>query len=94
MNGQIPGIHHVTAITGNPQQNIDFYSGFLGLRLVKLTVNFDDPGSYHLYYGDQVGHPGTVLTFFAWPGGPRGRLGGGQVVATSFIIPEASVGYW
>ena len=94
MNGQIAGIHHVTAIAGNPQQNIDFYTDFLGLRLVKLTVNFDDPGSYHLYYGDRVGHPGTILTFFAWPGGPRGRLGAGQVVATSFAIPEASVGYW
>ena len=94
MNGQIPGIHHVTAIAGNPQQNIDFYSGFLGLRLVKLTVNFDDPASYHLYYGDQVGHPGTVLTFFAWPGGPEGRRGAGQVVTTSFDIPKASVDYW
>ena len=94
MNGQIPGIHHVTAIAGNPQQNIDFYTGFLGLRLVKLTVNFDDPGSYHIYYGDQVGHPGTILTFFAWPGGPRGRLGIGQVVTASFAIPEASVDYW
>jgi glyoxalase family protein len=94
MNRQIPGIHHVTAIAVNPQQNIDFYTGFLGLRLVKLTVNFDDPASYHLYYGDSVGHPGTILTFFAWPGGPRGRLGAGQVVTTSFAIPEASVDYW
>ena len=94
MDARVRGIHHVTAIAGNPRQNIDFYTGFLGLRLVKLTVNFDDPASYHLYYGDQVGHPGTVLTFFAWPGGPEGRLGAGQVVTTSFDIPKASVDYW
>lgn len=94
MGSQTLGIHHVTAIAGNPRQNIDFYTGFLGLRLVKLTVNFDDPASYHIYYGDEVGHPGTILTFFAWLGGPRGRLGAGQVVATSFAIPEASVDYW
>ena len=67
MNTDILGIHHVTAIAGDPQRNIDFYTGVLGLRLVKLTVNFDDPGSYHLYYGDEQGHPGTLLTFFAWP---------------------------
>ena len=68
----IPGIHHVTAIASEPQQNIDFYTGILGLRLVKLTVNFDDPQTYHLYYGDRTGHPGTILTFFPWPGAPRG----------------------
>src|SRR5438034_5509360 len=64
------GIHHVTAITSDAQQNVDFYTGLLGLRLVKVTVNFDDPGAYHLYYGDEIGHPGTILTFFAWPGAP------------------------
>ena len=68
----ILGIHHVTAIAGDPQQNIDFYAGVLGLRLVKVTVNFDDPGSYHFYYGDGEGHPGTILTFFSWPGARRG----------------------
>ncbi len=94
MSKPIPGIHHVTAIASNPQQNLDFYTGFLGLRLVKLTVNFDDPGSYHLYYGDRVGTPGTILTFFAWPGAPRGRVGVGQVSATSFSIPVESVDYW
>ncbi|HEX9017212.1 MAG TPA: ring-cleaving dioxygenase [Chloroflexota bacterium] len=94
MNRQIPGIHHVTAIASNPQQNIDFYTGFLGLRLVKLTVNFDDPESYHLYYGDSVGSPGTALTFFAWPGAPRGRTGAGQVVTTSLSIPPDSVDFW
>src|SRR2546429_6882441 len=94
MDREIPGIHHVTAITGNPQQNVDFYTGVLGLRLVKLTVNFDDPGAYHLYYGDAVGHPGTILTFFAWPGASSGRHGTGQVGVTSFAIPEGGVEYW
>ena len=64
----IPGIHHITAITTDAQKNIDFYTGVMGLRLVKLTVNFDDPSSYHLYYGDELGRPGTILTFFAWAG--------------------------
>jgi len=90
----IPGIHHVTAIAGDPQQNVDFYSGLLGLRLVKLTVNYDDPGTYHLYFGDETGSPGTILTFFPWPNAPRGQKGTGQAVATSFSIPEASIEYW
>ena len=94
MNEEIPGIHHVTAIASDPQRNVDFYTGVLGLRLVKLTVNFDDPGSYHLYYGDGVGHPGTLITFFAWPGVPRGRRGTGQVSVTSFSIPQGSLDYW
>jgi catechol 2,3-dioxygenase-like lactoylglutathione lyase family enzyme len=88
------GIHHVTAIAGDPQRNIDFYADALGLRLVKLTVNYDDPGSYHLYYGDAVGHPGTILTFFAWPGGLRGRRGTGQIAAISLSIPPEAVNYW
>ena len=71
-NRILNGLHHVTAITADAQKNIDFYTGVLGLRLVKLTVNFDDPGSYHLYYGDELGRPGTVMTFFAWPGASRG----------------------
>src|SRR5438270_9927308 len=79
MNPSVPGIHHVTAITADAQTNVDFYCGVLGQRLVKLTVNFDDPGSYHLYYGDDLGRPGTILTFFAWPGAPRGRVGPPQV---------------
>ncbi|HEV8190969.1 MAG TPA: ring-cleaving dioxygenase [Ktedonobacterales bacterium] len=94
MHGTIPGIHHVTAITGDAQRNLDFYSGLLGLRLVKLTVNFDDPGSYHFYYGDALGTPGSILTFFAWPGAPRGRHGTGQTGATGFSIPRESLGYW
>ena len=87
-------IHHVTAIAGDPQRNLDFYAGVLGLRLVKLTVNFDDPGSYHLYFGDETGRPGSILTFFPWPRGQRGRQGTGQVGTVSFAIPPASLGWW
>ena len=94
MNGRILGIHHITAIADDPQRNIDFYTGLLGLRLVKVTVNFDDPGNYHLYYGDGQGHPGTILTFFAWPGARRGRHGNSQVTATSFAIPQGSGQFW
>lgn len=88
------GIHHITAIAGDPQQNVEFYGGTLGLRLVKLTVNYDDPGTYHLYFGDDVGRPGTILTFFPWPGAPRGRHGAGQATVISFSIPPASLGFW
>ncbi len=94
MNPSMPGIHHVTAITADAQQNIDFYTGVLGLRLVKLTVNFDDPGSYHLYYGDELGGPGTILTFFVWPGAPRGRTGPPEVTATSFAVPTGASNFW
>ena len=88
------GIHHVTAIAGSARRNLDFYTGTLGLRLVKKTVNFDDPGSYHLYYGDGAGHPGTILTFFPWEGAPPGRLGIGEAQETVFSVPEGSIGYW
>ena len=88
------GIHHVTAISGGPQQNVDFYAGVLGLRLVKKTVNFDDPETYHLYYADGGGNPGTIMTFFPWAHAPGGRIGAGQLVVTSFSIPAASLGYW
>jgi glyoxalase family protein len=94
MTPQILGIHHVTAIAGDPQRNIDFYTQTLGLRLVKLTVNFDDPGTYHLYYGDGLGRPGTIMTFFPWPGAPRGVVGLGQVAATAFSVPPASLDFW
>lgn len=90
----LSGLHHVTAITGDAQKNINFYCGVLGLRLVKLTVNFDDPASYHLYYGDELGRPGTILTFFAWPGAPGGRVGPPQVTATAFSIPKEAIAYW
>jgi glyoxalase family protein len=88
------GIHHVTSIASSARRNLDFYIGTLGLRLVKKTVNFDDPSSYHLYYGDEAGHPGTILTFFAWEGAAPGRLGIGETQETVFSIPESSIGYW
>jgi glyoxalase family protein len=91
---KIGGVHHITAIATDPQRNLDFYTQFLGLRLVKRTVNFDDPGAYHFYFGDRIGTPGTILTFFPWPGARRGARGTGQVVATSFVIPAAAVDYW
>ena len=94
MTREISGIHHVTAIASDPQRNLDFFTDVLGLRLVKLTVNFDDPSTYHFYFGDGTGRPGTILTFFPWPGARRGRHGNGQVAVTSFSIPEGSVGYW
>jgi len=80
---RISSIHHVTAIARDPQRNIDFYSSILGLRLVKKTVNFDDPGTYHFYFGDELGSPGTILTFFPWPNVKRGTPGVGSVVATA-----------
>lgn len=90
----ITGIHHVTAIAGDPQTNVDFYAGTLGLKLVKQTINYDDPGTYHLYYGDGLGRPGTILTFFPWKNARRGRPGTGQVVATALSIPTGSAGFW
>jgi glyoxalase family protein len=94
MNKVLRGIHHITAITADPQRNVDFYAGLLGLRFVKKTVNFDDPGSYHLYYGDEEGHPGTIMTFFGWPGAQAGKRGTGQITTVSFSIPPGSVGFW
>jgi glyoxalase family protein len=94
MNSKIPGLHHVTAIASDPQRNLDFYVGLLGLRFVKRTVNFDDPGSYHFYFGDNRGTPGTILTFFPWPGARRGIRGTGQVEATAFTISPDSIAYW
>jgi glyoxalase family protein len=88
------GIHHITAIAGDPQRNLDFYSGILGMRLIKLTVNFDDPASYHLYYGDEIGHPGSILTFFPWPNGRRGRQGTGQAATVALSIPSSALGFW
>ena len=90
----LEGLHHVTAIAGEPQTNINFYTDVLGLRLVKLTVNFDDPTTYHLYYGDGQGHPGTIMTFFPWPEAFKGRIGTGQLTVTSFAVPEKSLPYW
>jgi len=88
------GIHHITAIAGDPQANLDFYTETLGLRFVKRTVNFDDPGSYHFYFGDNIGSPGTIITFFPWPGARRGTRGSGQVTSVSFAIPRNSIAFW
>lgn len=90
---RILGIHHMTAITDDAQPNVDFYTGVLGLRLVKLTVNFDDPTAYHFYFGDGLGTPGSGLTFFPYEG-RKAKLGAGQVTATGLAIPTESVGWW
>jgi glyoxalase family protein len=94
MTPTITGIHHITAIAGDPQRNLDFYTTVLGLRLVKLTVNFDDPGTYHFYFGNEEGTPGSILTFFPWPDARRGTVGSGQLTATTFAIPVGSLPYW
>lgn len=91
---QLLGLHHITAIASDPKVNHDFYTRVLGLRFVKRSVNQDDPGTYHLYYGDEVGSPGTALTFFPWQGMRRGRPGNGQAIATAFSIPAGSLAYW
>jgi len=88
------GIHHVTAIAGPARRNLDFYTRVLGLRLVKKTVNFDDPGTYHLYFGDSHGSPGSILTFFPWEHVAPGRTGVGSTSETAFRVPEGSLGYW
>ena len=90
----VPGIHHVTAITGDVQRNVDFYVSVLGLRFIKKTVNFDVPDTYHIYFGDRLGTPGTALTFFGWPHLPWGPAGSGQVTVISFAVPAASLDYW
>ena len=94
MNPSITGLHHVTAIASDPQRTLDFYVALLGLRFVKRTVNFDDPTAYHFYFGDARGTPGTILTFFAWPGARRGIRGTGQIEAPAFAVPPDSVSYW
>jgi glyoxalase family protein len=90
----IVGLHHVTAIAGDPQRNLDFYTDVLGLRFVKKTVNFDDPGTYHFYFGDDAGTPGTILTFFPWAHATRGTVGAGEVTHTAFSVPPTSIAYW
>ena len=94
MTATINGLHHITAISGKAQHNLNFYVNVLGLRLVKKTVNFDDPSVYHLYYGDEVGTPGTVLTFFPWEHVRRGRRGVGEASLTQFSIPPGSLPFW
>lgn len=91
---QTKGIHHITAIVGHPQENADFYTNVLGLRLVKKTVNFDDPQTYHLYFGNGDAQPGTIITFFPWSNGSQGTIGSGQVGITSYAIPAGSLPFW
>jgi len=88
------GIHHITAIVGDPQENTDFYGGVLGLRMVKKTVNFDAPDTYHLYFGNHRGTPGTVITFFPWKDAQKGKIGSGQVGVTTYGVPEGSLLFW
>lgn len=88
------GIHHVTAIVGHPQENVDFYAGILGLRMVKKTINFDDPGTYHLYFGNEGGKPGTIITFFPWADANQGVIGDGQVGVTSYVVPVGALPFW
>ena len=94
MSKLVTGLHHITALASDAQKNLDFYAGILGLRLVKKTINFDAPEVYHLYYGNEKGSPGTIMTFFPYPGIPKGRKGKGQLTVTSFSIPENSMDYW
>jgi len=94
MEKLITGIHHVTAIASDAQANIDFYAGILGVRLVKKTVNFDAPEVYHFYYGDELGHPGSILTFFPYQGLTGGRHGKGMLNTTTFSLATGSLNYW
>lgn len=91
---RVHGIHHVTVMAGEAQRNLDFYVSVMGLRLVKKSVNQDSPGTYHLFYADAVGSPGTDLTFFPWPDLPKGRRGAGQIVEVPFGVPTGSLSYW
>jgi glyoxalase family protein len=94
MENRIVGLHHITAIAGNAQQNLDFYTKVLGLRMVKKTVNFDDPGTYHFYFGNEAGSPGTILTFFPWEGIGRGYTGSGMATNIGYSVPEDSLAFW
>ncbi|WP_103030133.1 ring-cleaving dioxygenase [Salinibacter altiplanensis] len=93
-DASLPGVHHVTALCGDAQENLDFYVGVLGLRRVKTTVNFDDPTTHHLYYGDAAGRPGSTLTFFPWPQATSGRGGAGMVHTVAFAVPRGSLAGW
>ncbi len=94
MENRILGLHHITAIAGNAKRNYDFYTRVIGLRMVKKTVNFDDPGTYHFYFGDEAGTPGTILTFFPWEGMQPGRQGTGQATEITYSVSEGSLGFW
>ena len=94
MENKILGIHHITAIAGNAKRNYDFYTRILGLRMVKKTVNFDDPGTYHFYYGDGAGSPGTILTFFPWEKVRKGKNGTGMATEIGYSVPDKSLEFW
>ncbi len=94
MTNTIKGLHHITAIAGDAKRNLDFYTKVLGLRLVKKTVNFDDPGTYHFYYGNETGAPGTILTFFPWQGIRQGRTGTGMATDIGYAVPAGSFDFW
>ncbi|QUW22801.1 ring-cleaving dioxygenase [Sporosarcina sp. Marseille-Q4063] len=94
MTKKTMGIHHITAIVGDPQENVDFYASVLGLRLVKKTVNFGDKVRYHLYFGNEEGAPGTLITFFAWPGVENGKVGDGEVGVSSYVVPVGAMQFW
>jgi glyoxalase family protein len=94
MTKLVLGLHHITAMSSDAQKTVDFYAGILGLRMIKKTINFDAPEIYHLYYGNEEGTPGTIMTFFPYPGIPKGRKGKGQLTVTSFSIPENAIDYW
>ena len=94
MENKILGLHHITAIAGNAQRNFDFYTKILGLRLVKKTVNFDDPGTYHFYFGDEIGTPGTILTFFPWANVKPGKNGVGMATDIGYSVPAGSLAFW
>lgn len=94
MNSAILGLHHITAIAGDAQRNHDFYTQVLGLRLVKKTVNFDDPGTYHFYYGNETGAPGTILTFFPWQHVKQGKAGAGMATEICYAVPAGSLPFW
>ncbi len=94
MTARSAGIHHITSIASDPRENVRFYIEELGLRFVKRTVNFDDPGTYHLYFGDETGSPGSIITFFPWPGAHAGRHGTGQAEEVGYAVPKSSIGWW
>src|SRR5258708_19241828 len=94
MPASLPGIHHVTSITGDVQKCVDFYVSVLGLRFVKKSINQDVPDTYHIYFGDEIGSPGTAMTFFGWPPWPERRAGRGQVTTVSFAVPRGSLAFW
>src|SRR5262245_11494328 len=94
MNNKVLGLHHITAIASHAQRNYDFYAKVLGLRLVKKTVNFDDPGTYHFYFGNEIGAPGSILTFFPWEGIQGGTAGTGMATEIGYSVPKGSLELW